>query len=58
MSVKKTRRTQVYCPHISSLYPTMTNTFYYGDNLDILRQYAPGESVDLIYLGLAFNSDE
>ena len=28
----------------------MTNTLYYGDNLDILRQYVPDESVDLIYL--------
>ena len=28
----------------------MTNTLYYGDNLEILRQYVPDESVDLVYL--------
>lgn len=27
-----------------------TNTLFYGDNLDILREYIPDESVDLIYL--------
>lgn len=32
------------------------NTLYYGDNLDILRQYIPAESVDLIYLDPPFNS--
>jgi len=26
------------------------NTLYYGDNLDILRQYVKDESVDLVYL--------
>ena len=25
----------------------MTNTLYYGDNLDILRQHVPDESVEL-----------
>ena len=35
----------------------MTNTLYYGDNLDILRQYVPDESVDLVYLDPPFNSD-
>ena len=35
----------------------MTNTLYYGDNLDILRQYVPDESVDLIYLDPPFNSN-
>jgi len=25
------------------------NTLYYGDNLDILREHIPDESVDLIY---------
>ena len=28
----------------------MTNTLYYGDNLDILRRYVRDESVDLVYL--------
>ncbi|MDX2042516.1 MAG: DNA methyltransferase [Acidobacteriota bacterium] len=32
------------------------NTLYYGDNLDILREYVPRESVDLIYLDPPFNS--
>ncbi len=32
------------------------NTFYYGDNLKILRKYIPDESVDLIYLDPPFNS--
>lgn len=33
------------------------NTLYYGDNLDILRQYIPDESIDLIYLDPPFNSN-
>jgi site-specific DNA-methyltransferase (adenine-specific) len=33
------------------------NTLYYGDNLDILRNYIPDESVDLIYLDPHFNSN-
>jgi site-specific DNA-methyltransferase (adenine-specific) len=32
------------------------NTLYYGDNLDILRQYIKDETVDLIYLDPPFNS--
>ncbi len=32
------------------------NTLYYGDNLQILREYIPTESVDLIYLDPPFNS--
>jgi len=34
-----------------------TNTLYYGDNLDILREHIPDESVDLIYLDPPFNSN-
>jgi hypothetical protein len=30
-------------------------TLYYGDNLDILRQYLKDESVDLVYLAPPFN---
>ena len=37
--------------------PPMTNTLYYGDNLDILRQHLPDESVDLVYLDPPFNSN-
>lgn len=34
----------------------MTNALYYGDNLEILRQHFPDESVDLVYLDPPFNS--
>jgi DNA modification methylase len=34
-----------------------TNVLYYGDNLDILRQHIPDESVDLVYLDPPFNSN-
>lgn len=33
------------------------NTLFYGDNLDILREYIDDESVDLIYLDPPFNSN-
>jgi len=33
-----------------------TNVLYYGDNLEILRKYIPGNSIDLIYLDPPFNS--
>ncbi len=33
------------------------NTLYYGDNLNILRDYIADESVDLIYLDPPFNSN-
>src|ERR1700730_9403444 len=32
------------------------NRLYFGDNLDVLREYVPGESVDLVYLDPPFNS--
>ncbi len=32
------------------------NTLFYGDNLPILREYIPDESIDLIYLDPPFNS--
>lgn len=32
------------------------NTLYYGDNLAVLREYIPDNSVDLIYLDPPFNS--
>ncbi|MBI1256775.1 MAG: site-specific DNA-methyltransferase [Chloroflexi bacterium] len=34
------------------------NTLYFGDNLDILRQDVPDESVDLVYLDPPFNSQQ
>ena len=33
------------------------NTLFYGDNLDVLRESVASESVDLIYLDPAFNSN-
>jgi site-specific DNA-methyltransferase (adenine-specific) len=33
------------------------NTLFYGDNLSILREYIPDDSVDLIYLDPPFNSN-
>ena len=37
--------------------PITENTLFYGDNLPILREYVPTESVDLIYLDPPFNSN-
>lgn len=33
------------------------NALYYGDNLDILREHIPDESIDLVYLDPPFNSN-
>ena len=33
-----------------------TNALYYGDNLSILRDFVPSDSVDLVYLDPPFNS--
>ena len=33
------------------------NTLYYGDNLAVLRDHVPDESVDLVYLDPPFNSN-
>ena len=35
----------------------MRNTLYYGDNLQVLRDHIPSESVDLVYLDPPFNSN-
>jgi len=37
--------------------PITKNTLFYGDNLPILREYIPDESIDLIYLDPPFNSN-
>jgi len=37
--------------------PITENTLFYGDNLPILRDYIPDESVDLVYLDPPFNSN-
>lgn len=34
-----------------------SNTLFYGDNLDILREYIEDETIDLIYLDPPFNSN-
>ena len=34
-----------------------TNTLFYGDNLDILRDHIPAASIDLVYLDPPFNSN-
>ena len=36
---------------------TQTNQLYFGDNLSVLREHIPDESVDLIYLDPPFNSN-
>ncbi len=36
---------------------SVRNAFYFGDNLHILREYLPDESVDLVYLDPPFNSN-
>ena len=35
----------------------MRNALYYGDNLQVLRDHIPDESVDLVYLDPPFNSN-
>jgi site-specific DNA-methyltransferase (adenine-specific) len=37
--------------------PRMTNTLYYGDNLEVLRNEIGDASVDLVYLDPPFNSN-
>ncbi len=37
--------------------PINNNTLFYGDNLAIMREYIPDESIDLIYLDPPFNSN-
>jgi len=37
--------------------PITENTLFYGDNLNILREYILDESIDLIYLDPPFNSN-
>jgi len=38
--------------------PAKPNKLYFGDNLPVLRDYVPDESVDLIYLDPPFNSNQ
>ena len=38
--------------------PITSKTLFYGDNLPILREHIPDESVDLIYLDPPFKQAE
>jgi site-specific DNA-methyltransferase (adenine-specific) len=38
-----------------ALKPITENTLFYGEDLLILREYVPDESIDLIYLDPPFN---
>ena len=43
---------------VGNMKPITENTLFYGDNLIILREHIPSESVDLIYLDPSFNSNQ
>ena len=45
------------CKPYDLIMPMPGNILYYGDNLDVLRQHIPDESVDLVYLDPPFNSN-
>ena len=45
------------CKLYDLIMPMPGNILYYGDNLDVLRQHIPDESVDLVYLDPPFNSN-
>jgi DNA modification methylase len=49
--LSQSRHAAAYSPSVE------TNALYYGDNLSILRDFIPGDSVDLIYLDPPFNSN-
>ena len=51
------RREWIDKSKIPTMKPLSRNTLFYGDNLEILREYVPDESVDLIYLDPPFNSN-
>ena len=44
-------------PITHPLTGTFRNTLFYGDNLPILREHIPDESIDLVYLDPPFNSN-
>lgn len=43
---------------LGCIFSGMTNTLYYGDNLDVLRRHVADESVDLVYLDPPFKSNQ
>ncbi len=51
------RRKDLWRETASTTTSESPNRLYFGDNLDILRQYVADESVDLIYLDPPFNSN-
>lgn len=48
-------RSGTLCPGVRIM--SKPNWLYYGDNLEVLRKYIAGESVDLVYLDPPFNSN-
>ncbi len=54
MGIVSRYTSQGTCPH--HRHAVTSNTLFYGDNLDILREYIADESVDLVYLDPPFNS--
>lgn len=52
----ETNRHQLSSKNRMTHKPITQNTLFYGDNLPILRDYIPTESVDLVYLDPPFNS--
>jgi site-specific DNA-methyltransferase (adenine-specific) len=52
----KPRREWIDRSKVPIMKPLSRNTLFYGDNLEILREHVPDESVDLIYLDPPFNS--
>ena len=41
---------------VSNAFDKSKNTLFYGDNLDIMRNYFPSDCIDLVYLDPPFNS--
>ena len=50
-------RPSPYPERINQLMGDWKNKLYFGDNLRILRDHVPDESVDLVYLDPPFNSN-
>ena len=49
---------QECAPSADTLAVPLSNTLFYGDNLTIMRDRIPSQSVDLIYLDPPFKSDQ
>jgi site-specific DNA-methyltransferase (adenine-specific) len=41
----------------AAAHDAMTNTLFYGDNLEVMRRHIADSSADLIYLDPPFNSN-